>query len=161
LEPIANKKSKIPAGRKSTTVNILLNVSIFILSSVIIYMFYSIYIKVANRNTDSSSSLNDQTAADMIQVDVLNGCGVGGIGDRFTDFLRTNGFDVVKVGNYVNSDLDESLVIDRTGNMANALKVAKALGIKNQNVIQQLNKDYFLDVSIVVGRDYFNLAPLK
>ena len=66
-----------------------------------------------------------------------------------------------QVGNYVNNDMDESLIIDRTGNMANAYKVAKALGIKNQNVIQQLNKDYFLDVSIVIGRDYFNLAPFK
>ncbi|MEK6552670.1 MAG: LytR family transcriptional regulator, partial [Bacteroidota bacterium] len=62
---------------------------------------------------------------------------------------------------YVSFDVDECLVIDRTGNMANAYKVAKALRIKNENVIQQLNKDYFLDVSIVIGRDYFNLAPFK
>ena len=161
MEPIVNKKSKNPVGKKSTTVNILLNASIFILFAVIIYMFYSIYIKIANRNTESEQNLSDQVAANMIQVDVLNGCGVNGVGDRFTDFLRTNGFDVVKIGNYVNNDLDESLIIDRTGNMANAYKVAKALGIKNQNVIQQLNKDYFLDVSIVIGRDYFNLTPFK
>ena len=103
----------------------------------------------------------NQAASDMIQVEVLNGCGVSAIGDRFTDFLRNNNFDVVKNGNYISFDIDESLVIDRTGNMANAYKVAKALGIKNENVIQQLNKDYFLDVSIVVGRDYFNLAPFK
>jgi hypothetical protein len=45
--------------------------------------------------------------------------------------------------------------------MANAFKVAKSLGIKNENVIQQLNKEYFLDVSIVIGRDYFNLTPFK
>lgn len=124
-------------------------------------MLYSIYIKLTNNSSVVDTQTNGQTASDIIQVEVLNGCGIGGVGDRVTDFLRANSFDVVNVGNYVSFDVDECLVIDRTGNMANAYKVAKALHIKNENVIQQLNKDYFLDVSIVVGRDYFNLAPFK
>jgi len=124
-------------------------------------MLYSIYVKLANNPAEADTQANGQVASDIIQVEVLNGCGIGGVGDRFTDFLRSNNFDVVNVGNYVSFDVDECLVIDRTGNMANAYKVAKALHIKNENVIQQLNKDYFLDVSIVVGRDYFNLAPFK
>jgi hypothetical protein len=57
--------------------------------------------------------------------------------------------------------MDETIVIDRTGNKANALFVAKALGVKKENVIQQLNNDYFLDVSIVAGRDYYTLQPFK
>lgn len=155
------KKSSNPAGIKSSTINLLLNVSIFLLTAVILYMLYSIYIKLANNPAAIEEQTNEQTASDIIQVEVLNGCGVGGVGDRFTDFLRSNNFDVVNIGNYVSFDVDESLVIDRTGNMANAYKAAKTLGIKNENVIQQLNKDYFLDVSIVIGRDYFNLAPFK
>lgn len=124
-------------------------------------MLYSIYIKVTNHQTNADIQSNGQTASDIVQVDVLNGCGISGVADKFTEFLRNNNFDVVKTGNYVSFDVDECLVIDRTGNMANAYKVAKALGIKNENVIQQLNKDYFLDVSIVIGRDYFTLAPFK
>jgi hypothetical protein len=124
-------------------------------------MLYSIYIKLSDTGENDLAQTSNQTASDIIQVEVLNGCGVGGIGDKFTNFLRTNSFDVVNIGNYYSFDIDESLVIDRTGNMANAYKVAKALRIKNENVIQQLNKDYFLDVSIVVGRDYFNLTPYK
>jgi len=156
-----NTKKTNPAGRKSSTINLLLNVSIFVLSAVIIYMLYSIYIKLANNSNAADVQGNEQVASDMIQVEVLNGCGVFGVGNRFTDFLRTNNFDVVNIGNYISSDIDESMVIDRTGNLANAAKVAKALGIKDDKVIQQLNKDYFLDVSIVIGRDYFNLAPFK
>ena len=83
------------------------------------------------------------------------------IGDRFTDFLRNNNFDVVNIGNYIRFDMDETLVIDRIGNKANAYKVAEALGVKRENVIQQLNHDYFLDVSVVIGRDYYTLKPLK
>jgi hypothetical protein len=161
LENINSKKAYRPKKRNSTFLNFILNVSIFVLSSVIIYMLYSIYIKLSNTGDNDLAQTSNQTASDIIQVEVLNGCGVGGIGDKFTNFLRTNSFDVVNIGNYYSFDIDESLVIDRTGNMANAYKVAKALRIKNENVIQQLNKDYFLDVSIVVGRDYFNLTPYK
>ena len=161
MENINPKKSPNQVRRKSSAVNLILNVSIFILAAIILYMFYSIYVKLANNPAESDTQTNGQVASDIIQVEVLNGCGIGGVGDKFTDFLRSNSFDVVNVGNYVSFDVDECLVIDRTGNMANAYKVAKALHIKNENVIQQLNKDYFLDVSIVVGRDYFNLAPFK
>jgi hypothetical protein len=161
LENINSKKAYRPKKRNSTFLNFILNVSIFVLSSVIIYMLYSIYIKLSDTGDNDLAQTSNQTASDIIQVEVLNGCGVGGIGDKFTNFLRTNSFDVVNIGNYYSFDIDESLVIDRTGNMANAYKVAKALRIKNENVIQQLNKDYFLDVSIVVGRDYFNLTPYK
>ncbi len=124
-------------------------------------MLYSIYIKITNSKSVESGITNEQIASDIIQVEVLNGCGVGGIADRFTDFLRSNKFDVVNIANYIRFDMDETLVIDRRGNKANAYSVAKSLGVKKGNVIQQLNDDYFLDVSIVIGRDYYTLQPLK
>ena len=55
--------------------------------------------------------------------------------------------------------MDKSLVIDRTGNKANAEKVAAALGISRQNIIQQLNENYLLDCSVVIGKDYLELKP--
>ena len=33
--------------------------------------------------------------------------------------------------------------------------------INKKNVIQQLNDDYFLDVTIIIGKDYYKLKPLK
>lgn len=159
-----NSKKKVlnePADIKSSTTNLFLNIALFLLVSIIIFMLYSIYIKLSNSNTADYDTAANQTASEIIQVEVLNGCGVSGVSDRFTDYLRTNNFDVVNFGNYIRFDMDESIVIDRIGNKANANKVADALGIKKENVIQQLNKDYFLDVSIVIGRDYYTLKPLK
>lgn len=124
-------------------------------------MIYSLYVKLTGTDSEILISENSQIASDIIQADVLNGCGVGGIADRFTDFLRNNKVDVVYSGNYIRFDMDETLVIDRTGNKANALKVAEILGVSKGNVIQQLNKEYLLDVSIVIGRDYYTLLPLK
>ena len=149
------------ADLRASTTNLFINIAIFLLLAVIIFMLYSIYIKLANSSSDNFVNASDQQPSEIIQVQVLNGCGVSGIGDRFTDYLRANKFDVVNIGNYIRFDMDETIVIDRTGNKANAYKVAEALGVKRENVIQQLNNDYFLDVSIVIGRDYYTLKPLK
>ena len=124
-------------------------------------MSYSIYIKLSHHDNGDPNQYGKQATSDIIQVEVLNGSGMEGIADKFTDYLRAKGFDIVKIGNYISSDMSESMVIDRIGNMNNAYKVARTLGIKNENVIQQLNKDYLLDVTIVIGRDYFNLTPYK
>ncbi len=155
------KPKQKPANLKSPTVNILINVSIFLLSAVIIFMVYSLYIKLSYKGDQEPLAPDAKGAEDIIQVDVRNGCGVSGVADRYTDYLRSKGFDVADIGNYVSSDVDETLIIDRIGNMANAYKVAKALGIKNENVIQQLNRDYFIDVTVVIGKDYFSLTPFK
>lgn len=157
------KKKKTPGqvDLKTSTINLFLNIIIFLLAAVIIYMSYSLFIKFGNNQKEKITQNSDQEASEIIQVEVLNGCGVSGVGERFTDFLRNNGFDVVNMGNYISYDVNETLVIDRIGNMANAYKVAKTLGVKEESVIQQLNNDYFLDVSIVIGRDYYNLQPLK
>jgi len=98
-------------------------------------------------------------AQGTIQLDVLNGCGLPGAGTSITAYLRARGFDVVEYRNYRNFDVRESLVIDRAGNRENAEKVAYALGIGKGNIIQQINQDYYVDVSVLVGRDYPTLKP--
>jgi hypothetical protein len=45
--------------------------------------------------------------------------------------------------------------------MANAVKTARMLGVKPDHVIQQINEDYFVDVTVVVGKDCNILTPLK
>jgi hypothetical protein len=99
--------------------------------------------------------------AEIIQAEVLNGCGVSGVADRFTDFLRENNVDVVKTGNYIRFDVDETIVIDRAGNLDNAKYIAKLLKVKKGNAFTQLNNDYFVDVTIIIGRDYFKQSPIK
>jgi hypothetical protein len=124
-------------------------------------MLFSIYIKLNNGFNPSTELSNQQFPSEIIQVEVLNGCGVKGLADRFTDYLRQNNVDVVNIKNYISFDVDHSIVIDRIGNKANAFKIAEILGIKKENVIQQLNDGYFLDVSVVIGKDYYKLSPLN
>jgi hypothetical protein len=96
---------------------------------------------------------------EIIQIDVLNGCGASGAATTVTGYLRARGFDVVEMRNYKTFDVEESMVIDRAGNLGNAERVAYALGIKKQNIVQQLNQDYYVDVSVVIGKDYQSMKP--
>jgi LytR cell envelope-related transcriptional attenuator len=145
------------AQHRSSTSSLFLNIIIVLLGIVILVMVYSIFSKLLGLKDDSASGKNKPSAA--VQVEVLNGCGVSGVADKITDYLRKNNFDVVQTGNYTSYDMDKSLVIDRTGNKANAEKVAAALGIDKKNIVQQINNDYLLDCSIVIGKDYFQLKP--
>ena len=91
-----------------------------------------------------------------IQAEVLNGCGVSGAADTFTDSLRVKGIDVVNTGNYRNFDIDNTIIIDRSGKTENAKYIAKLFGVNDSQVIRQVNKNYFLDVCVIIGKDYNN-----
>ena len=162
---VKNSGSAEKPDIRTSTVNLFYNLIIFFLVVLIVYLSYSAYLKLVQKPTEEIIKNNKEVVAEIIQLDVLNGCGVSGVADRFTDFLRAKDFDVVELGNYktngkVNYNIDETFVIDRIGNKANAVKVAEALGIEKVKVIQQLNEDYFLDVSLVIGKDYYKLKPI-
>jgi len=95
----------------------------------------------------------------IVRVEVLNGCGTPGLAKKVTDFLRIKGFDVVNVGNAENFEFPETIVVDRVGEMSNAWKVARAIGVNN--VIQQQDLDLLLDVTLILGEDHDKLEPFQ
>ena len=96
-----------------------------------------------------------------IQVEVLNGCGVSGVADKLTDYLRANRIDVVNLGNYRSFEIENSIVIGRNNKVKNAELIAALVGLDENSIIQQINPDYLLDVTFILGKDYRNLIPLK
>lgn len=154
-----NNNYKSMSGKVSAT-NMSLNIIIFLLVALIIYLGYSVFVKY-DSGVSAFNEEDNKRVSEIIQVEIQNGCGVKGVGERFTDFLRNNNVDVVNTGNYRSFDIDKTLIIERRGNMANAKKIAELLGVGEKNIIQQLNDEYFLDVSIIIGSDYYNLEPLK
>jgi hypothetical protein len=146
---------KIPEAKKPT-VNLILNLIIIFLVVVVTFLSFSI-IKKIKSNTQTVTVENKKVPAAIIQLEVLNGCGVAGAAEKVTDYLRNNYVDVVQMKNYSSFDMEKSLVIDRTGNRSNAEKIADLLGINRKNIVQQISSDYFLDVSLVIGKDYGQL----
>lgn len=105
-----------------------------------------------------ADSTKSQPLLNYIQVQVLNGSGVPKLGDKFSRFLRSKNVDVVEIGNYIVSDIDYTMIIDRTGKRDKALAIGAMLGVKSENVFTQQNKNYFLDVSVIIGRDFRKLT---
>lgn len=135
-----------------------MNVLIALLVIVVGYLAYSFVSRnVLKPPVDATKG--NVPAGQVIQIDLLNGCGVPGAAQKITGYLRARGYDVVEMKNYKTFDVKESLIIDRSGNVEIAKKVAYALGVKDRNIIQQLNHDYFVDVSVVVGKDFTLLKP--
>ncbi len=156
----SNSQPKIKSSdnfQTGKTTNVFLNFTILLLSVVIIFLSYSIVTKVyyfINNNEDKENVVVNKKP---VQLEVLNGCGINGVAEKFTDYLRAGNFDVVNIGNYRSFDVDHSLLIDRIGNIEKAFEIASTLGIEKNNIIQQVNKEYFLDVTLVIGKDYKRL----
>lgn len=93
----------------------------------------------------------------VIQLDVLNGTREAKLAQRVTDYLRTQGFDVVEMGNYKSAPVETTLVLDRTGNIEAAREVARVLGVPESNVRTQIDRSLFLDVSVILGNDFAHL----
>ncbi|MBZ0204611.1 MAG: LytR C-terminal domain-containing protein [Ignavibacteria bacterium] len=148
--------------------NYSINILIVLLAVITIYLFYNLFKRLTTPHqdiktqvVDSTTYLTKQPSGGTLQIDVQNGCGVSGIADKFTEFLRSKGFDVVEMGNFTTQDIKTTMVIDRAGNMKNAKRVAASIGVNDKYVIQQMNKNYFLDATVVIGKDYQDLLPFK
>jgi hypothetical protein len=96
------------------------------------------------------------SSADIVQVEVLNGAGVSGLARQATEYLRSQGFDVVDVGNA--APTTTSHVLDRVGDPQSALRVAQALGL-DDGAVRPDSGAYFLDCTVVIGQDYQRLRP--
>jgi hypothetical protein len=138
-----------------------LNLTIVVLTVFVLYFFYAFINRHIPQPVKTVPAVIDTTARQIIQIEVLNGCGKRGVAAKFTDYLRLHGIDVVNIKNYNNKKIiAETMVIDREGNLKNARYVAASIGVSEKNIIQQINPDYFVTVSIVIGEDYNLLKPM-
>lgn len=140
----------------------LLNGSLVLLGVLVLVLLYALVTRTFTPRVDPGREENPaQLVGAIIQVEVRNGCGIDGLAAETTRYLRRRGFDVVEVGDHSSFDLDQSLVVDRAGDLAAAQKVANALGIAPDQIIQDINHDYYLDASVLIGKDYASLTPFS
>jgi len=156
---VREKKISNDKKKEYLSKNLILNASILILVLINSILAYSVFNAIPFNDNDDNY-LEDSTRV-RIQVEVLNGCGVSGVAEKLTDYLRTNNIDVVNLGNYRSFEIENSIIIGRNEKIQNAEKVAAIVGLDEQNIIQQFNSDYMLDVTFILGKDYRDLIPLK
>ncbi len=112
-----------------------------------------IYPRIVNNRVES----NSQLISNVIQIEVLNGCGINGIARSYTEVLRKSGFDVVEIGNFDHDTLEKTFIISRNGIMDNARQIARALGVSETNIVREESPDFYLDVTVIIGHDYEQL----
>lgn len=145
-------------AKKKESNTFALNAVIGFLSLLLFLLIFGLLTRVVYpRIQNQRAEEQPQLIGDIIQLEVLNGCGVSGLANQFTSALRKNGFDVVETGNFDNFDMQETIIISRTYNTDNARRVADALGIDSQNILVEASDDFYLDATIVIGSDYNSL----
>ncbi|HVP58099.1 MAG TPA: LytR C-terminal domain-containing protein [bacterium] len=99
----------------------------------------------------------DLTNEVTVVIEVLNGCGRGGVGEKICQYLASKGFDVMFVGNADDFQYERTLVVDRQGDHTKALAIAELLGVGT--VITQVNPSSFVETTLILGKDVAGIAP--
>lgn len=152
-------RSRKARSRKGVLSAIRLTVAVIVVTVVA-----AVGVNLSLLETDSIDTLADPSqvwTGERVRVEVLNAGGVTGMAREATEELRAAGFDVVNFGNAGTFDPERpSEVIDRVGRTDIAQAVAAAIGI--DNVQTDPDPNLFVEVTVVVGRDWVGpdgLAP--
>ncbi len=141
--------------------NLIFNLIIFVLIVGIVYLIYSLTVRISLVRSENEAEQRASKSGFGIQVEVLNACGASGVADIITDHLRKNKIDVVQMGNYRSFDVDYTIIINRSGDRNKANFTADLIGIERNKIVDQINKNYFLDLSVIIGKDFSQLKPYK
>jgi len=100
----------------------------------------------------------DESIPAGIRVEVLNGSGTDKLARKVAAVLRDKGFDVVNIDNAESDDFSKTIVVDRVSNdMRYAKLLARKIGCGE--VVAQPDPSLFLEVSVIIGRDWAKLFP--
>jgi len=123
----------------------------------------TVYI-LAHRNF-SSQSINDEqlplSANEELEIEVLDGAGSRKVAQYVTNILRSKGYDVVEMKRNNDGIVERTYVVDRSGNLEVARKLAETLGIASDKVFQKINRNLYLDVTVVIGKDFSKLKVFQ
>lgn len=111
-----------------------------------------------------SFEAHDNSVLRTIEVEVLNGCGVGGLAQQFTDYLRSKHIDVIRTENADNFHYERTMVVLRRDGFEKAAQVAKLLNIEPRDstlVFVDPDGALLTDVTVIVGSDYLDISPVQ
>ncbi len=145
------KKSKLKKATSAAGVTLL-----GLFAAVLVYSF--VIRLTAGRIDPHRAETASGLVGDIIQLQVLNGCGVKGLASDATVYLRRQGFDVVEAGDYGRYDVEQSVVVDRVGDLESARRVAVALGLPEDRIRTEQKPELYVDATVVLGADYRKLA---
>ncbi len=107
---------------------------------------------------------NPQTASmqpPSVRLQILNGTLIGGLAHRTAEIFQSFGYDVAAVGNADHQDHDKTVIIDHTGELIQAQRVASVIRCSNvenspisSGASQSGGSGLNYDVTIILGKDF-------
>ena len=92
------------------------------------------------------------------EIEILNGCGESGIANLYSNYLIKKGFDVIDSRNADNFEyLNTTIVVHKKDKLNIAKNLANILKIKTVTIDER----GIWDLSLIIGRDYKNLASFE
>lgn len=165
--PRSYKRKKRPAYRKSKRRPVdlqkwFLNLAIFSISVVIVGFIFSMGKRFSNTGEKVTlSQVNvippEERPASLTVIEVMNGSGVPGLGQKFTNYLRQNGYDVIATGNADRSDYESTHLIARTEGTGKIQNVNTTLMLEADKLYQDIDSTLQVDLTLIIGRDYQHL----
>jgi hypothetical protein len=131
-----------------------------LLSSIVLVMLSSFINRVfisppVEANKDEVSK---QLEPQQIQINILNANGVDGTAATVRKYLRQRGFDIVGVNNNLTIE-DSTYIVDCSGDLSSAKKVAYAIGIDPLKIKSRNDPSMFVSCAIIIGKDFQSLKP--
>ncbi|MCC6549579.1 MAG: LytR C-terminal domain-containing protein [Ignavibacteriaceae bacterium] len=133
---------------------------LLLVSAILINLLVSIYLflLIFPPGEESRGAVKVQeNKGDVITVEVLNGSGIPNASAMIADYLRGPGIDILQTGNYETFDIDETMVIDLSGNYHKAKIISSKLGLDSLRIVTITNPSRLLDISIIAGKDFKQL----
>ncbi len=125
--------------------------------------FITIYV-LANRNSHNSDKNNEfipVVNSRLLEVEVLDGAGNMRAAQQMTNILRVQGYDVVEMKKNNSGVEERTFIFDRSGNLDAARKLATVLGVSQDKVFQKIDRTLYLDITVVMGKDYSRLKVFQ
>ena len=99
----------------------------------------------------------EEITGHKITVEIHNGCGIPKLANLYTEFLRSEGFDVIDSRNANNFDYTKTQILHHQGDKARALSLSKTMKI-DESLITKKKTPYLIhDLTLILGCDYQQL----
>ena len=112
---------------------------------------------LANIDVVSDDELN-------VTIEILNGTLVNGLASRTSQVFQSFGYDVAHIGNYDDTNVEKTLVIDRRGDIVQAQRIASVIKCSNVESAPPEDSGFEeimpgdaidnIDLTVILGKDF-------
>lgn len=139
-----------------------LNTGILIGAAVLLVLIWAAFERFSQPRIDPRRDENPLgLMGNRVQVEIRNATEVKGLATRLRQYLMDRGFDVVESGNAEKADQAYTLVQNRANVPRYAEMIAALMEVPDNRVQDQVNPNAYVDVTIIIGKDYPTLKPFK